>query len=63
MVKTPPANAGKTGLIPDQGRSHVPRSNQARLESLGAEGTEAQVLQTTEARGRSSPRSAAEEAT
>ena len=27
MVKNPPANAGDTGLIPAQGRFHVPRSN------------------------------------
>ena len=25
MVKSPPANAGDTGLIPDPGRSHMPR--------------------------------------
>ena len=28
-VKNPPADAGDTSLIPDQGRSHIPRSNQA----------------------------------
>ena len=27
VVKNPPANAGDTVLIPDLGRSHVPRSN------------------------------------
>ena len=27
MVKNPPANAGNKGLIPGQGRSHVPRDN------------------------------------
>ena len=27
VVKNPPANAGDTGLIPDLGRSHMPRSN------------------------------------
>ena len=27
VVKNPPANAGDTGLSPDPGRSHMPRSN------------------------------------
>ena len=27
VVKNPPAKAGNTGLIPDPGRSHMPRSN------------------------------------
>ena len=27
VVKNPPANAGETGSIPGQGRSHMPRSN------------------------------------
>ena len=27
VVKNPPANAGDTGSSPDQGRSHMPRSN------------------------------------
>ena len=27
MVKTPPANAGDTGLNPDLGTSHMPQSN------------------------------------
>ena len=27
VVKNPPANAGDTGLIPDPGRSHMPRHN------------------------------------
>ena len=29
MVKTPPANTGDTGSIPDPGRSHMPWSNEA----------------------------------
>ena len=31
VVKNLPASAGDTGLIPGPGRSHVPRSNQARV--------------------------------
>ena len=27
VVKSPPANAGDTGLSPGLGRSHMPRSN------------------------------------
>ena len=34
MVKTPPANAGEMDLIPNQGRSHMPWSNQARPPQL-----------------------------
>ena len=34
LVKNPPANAGDTGSIPDLGRSHMPRSNKARLSQL-----------------------------
>ena len=33
VVKNPPANAGDTDLIPDPGRSHMPRSNEARILS------------------------------
>ena len=29
VVENPPANAGDRGSIPDQGRSHMPQSNQA----------------------------------
>ena len=34
VVKNPPANAGNTGLSPGLGRSHMPRSNQARAPQL-----------------------------
>ena len=34
VVKNPPANAGDTGSIPGLGRSHMPRSNQARAPQL-----------------------------
>ena len=34
MVKNLPANAGDTGLSPGLGRSHVPRSNYARVPQL-----------------------------
>ena len=34
VVKNPPANAGDTDSIPDLGRSHMPRSNEARVLSL-----------------------------
>ena len=34
MVKNPPANAGNTGSSPGPGRSHMPRSNQARAPQL-----------------------------
>ena len=34
VVKNPPANAGDTGSIPGPGRSHMPRSNWARVPQL-----------------------------
>ena len=34
VVKSPPANAGDIGLIPDLGRSHMPRSIEARAPQL-----------------------------
>ena len=34
VVKSLPANAGDTGLIPGPGRSHMPRSNWARAPQL-----------------------------
>ena len=34
MVKSPPANAGDTGSSPGLGRSHMPRSNYARVPLL-----------------------------
>ena len=34
VVKNPPANAGDMGLIPGPGRSHMPRSNEARVPQL-----------------------------
>ena len=34
VVKSPPANAGDTGSSPGPGRSHTPRSNQARAPQL-----------------------------
>ena len=34
MVKNPPANVGDTGLSPGPGRSHMPRSNYARVPQL-----------------------------
>ena len=34
MVKNPPANAGDTGSSPGPGRSHMPRSNEARAPQL-----------------------------
>ena len=34
MVKNPPANAGDTGSSPGPGRSHMPRSNYARVPQL-----------------------------
>ena len=34
MVKNLPANAGDTGSSPSLGRSHMPRSNQAREPQL-----------------------------
>ena len=47
MVKNPPANAGDTGSSPGLGRSHMPRSNQARvpqLLSLRSRARETQLL-------------------
>ena len=34
VVKNPPANAGDTGSSPGLGRSHMPRSNEARAPQL-----------------------------
>ena len=34
VVENPPANAGDTGSIPGPGRSHMPRSNYARVPQL-----------------------------
>ena len=34
VVKNPPANAGDTGSSPGPGRSHMPRSNKARIPQL-----------------------------
>ena len=34
VVKDPPANAGDTSSIPDPGRSHLPRSNEAHEPQL-----------------------------
>ena len=34
VVKNPPANAGDTGSSPGPGRSHMPRSNEARAPQL-----------------------------
>ena len=48
VVKNPSANAGDTGLSPGPGRSHMPRSSEARepqLLSLSATTTEAHVPQ------------------
>ena len=57
VVKNRPAKAGDTGLSPGPGRSHMPRSNQARapqLLSLHSRAREPQLLSpsaaTTEAR-------------
>ena len=33
-LKNPPANAGDTGWIPGPGKSHLPRSNKARVPQL-----------------------------
>ena len=47
MVKDPPANAGHMGSSPGPGRSHMPRSNQARapqLLSLRSRAHEPQLL-------------------
>ena len=57
VVGNPPANAGDTGSSPGPGRSHMPRSNEARapqLLSLRSRAREPQLLSpcatTTEAR-------------
>ena len=57
VVKNPPANAGDMGSSPGLGRSHMPRSNEARapqLLSLRSRAREPQLLSpratTTEAR-------------
>ena len=62
MVKNPPASAGDTGSSPGPGKSHVPRSNQARapkLLSLRSRAQEPQLLSpcatTTEARAPRAP--------
>ena len=34
VVKNLPANAGDTGSVPDQGRSHMLRSNKAHVPQL-----------------------------
>ena len=34
MVKNPPANTGDMGSSPGPGRSHMPRSNEARVPQL-----------------------------
>ena len=34
VVKNPPASAGDTGSSPGPGRSHMPRSNEARAPQL-----------------------------
>ena len=34
VVKNPPAKAGDTGSSPGLGRSHMPRSNKARVPQL-----------------------------
>ena len=34
VVKNPPADPGYTGLSPGSGRSHMPRSNEARAPQL-----------------------------
>ena len=34
VVKNPPANTGDMGSIPDPGRSHMPRSNEAHVPRL-----------------------------
>lgn len=36
VIKSLPANAGTTGLIPDQGRSLLPRNNEAHVPRAGA---------------------------
>ena len=47
VVKDPPSNAGDTGSIPDPGRSHEPKSDQAlapQLLSLRSKAWEPQLL-------------------
>ena len=47
VVKNPPANAGDAGSSPGLGRSHMPRSNEARapqLLSLSSRAREPQLL-------------------
>ena len=47
VVRSPPANAGDTGLIPGPGGSHMPRSSSARalqLLSLCSRAHEPQLL-------------------
>ena len=47
MVKNPPANAADMGSSPGPGRSHMPRSNEARapqLLSLRSRAREPQLL-------------------
>ena len=45
VVKNPPANAGDTGSSPGTGRSHMPRSNQARAPQLLSLSSRAHVPQ------------------
>ena len=50
VIKNPPASAGDTGSIPGPGRSHMPRSNEARapqLLSLRSRACEPQLLKLT----------------
>ena len=50
MVKNPPANAGDMGLIPGQGRSHMPWSNYVhalQLLNLRSRAREPQLLKPT----------------
>ena len=50
VVKNLPANVGDTGSSPGPGRSHMPRSNEARvpqLLSLCSRGREPQLLNPT----------------
>ena len=45
VVKNPPCNAGDTSSIPGLGRSHVTRSNEARvLQLLGPPAASAEAL-------------------
>ena len=45
VVKSPPANAGDTGLIPDPGRSHMPQHSEACAPQLLSWCCRAHVLQ------------------